>query len=311
MSGVLVRIATRTSALALWQASHVAARLKDLPSGPDVELVHIVTSGDQNQTDALRQFGGTGVLTREVQKAVLDGRADIAVHSLKDLPTVIAPGLVLGTVPDRAPRCDALLLPAGSPSCHSLQDLPPNARIGTGSPRRQAQLLHHRPDLIVSEIRGNVDTRLRKLDQGDYDAILLAEAGLRRLGLEDRISLLLAPPEFYPAVSQGALGIECRESDDHVRSLLAGLTNAGAFCEVLAERALLRELRAGCHAPLGAWTSLEGDQLTLTGVLLATDGKVRLEHSATGSVSEAELLGQQVARDLIDQGGAELILSTH
>lgn len=246
MSGVLIRIATRTSALALWQAHYIAGRLQQLPAAPAVEIVHIITTGDQNQTDALRQFGGTGVFTREVQKAVLDGRADIAVHSLKDLPTLTAEGLQLAAVPERAPRCDALLLPGHSPPVSTIHDLPESARIGTGSPRRQAQLLHHRPDLLVQEIRGNVDTRLRKLDEGQYDAILLAEAGLTRLGLAERMSLPLTPPLFFPAVSQGALGIECRGDDQAVQALLSQLTCHGTLTEVLAERALLRELRAGC-----------------------------------------------------------------
>lgn len=307
MSGVTIRIATRTSALALWQATHIAERLQQLPAAPQVELVRIVTTGDQNQTDALRQFGGTGVFTREVQKAVLDGRADVAVHSLKDLPTASADGLVLGAVPQRAPRCDALLLPRNAPPISSLQELPAGARIGTGSPRRQAQLRHHRPDLVPEEIRGNVDTRLRKLDEGQFDAILLAEAGLQRLGLDERITLSLAPPDFYPAVGQGALGIECREDDADVRPLLAQLTCPQTLAEVLAERALLRELRAGCHAPLAAWAGITGEQLVLTGVLLNLDGSQRLEQSAAGPVSAAERLGTEVAQTLLSNGGQALV----
>lgn len=316
MSQFTIRIATRTSALALWQAHYVADRLRQLPESPLVEIVHVVTIGDQNQTDALRQFGGTGVFTREVQKAVLDCRADIAVHSLKDLPTVSADGLQLAAVPARAPRCDALLLPKRSslqpqesPSIRSVADLPPNARIGTGSPRRQAQLLHLRADLQLQEIRGNVDTRLRKLDEGQYDAILLADAGLGRLGLSDRVSLLLTPPDFYPAVSQGALGIECRRDDKGVSSLVDQLTCPRTMTEVLAERALLRELRAGCHAPLGAWAEAKDDQLTLTGVLLSLDGRTRLLETATGSTNAPEELGRAVAAQLVECGGAGLLHS--
>lgn len=301
------RIATRKSALALWQANHVADRLRQLPSAPAVELVLIVTSGDQNQTDALRQFGGTGVFTREVQKAVLDGRADFAVHSLKDLPTQSADGLTLACVPERAPRCDALLLPAGAPACTGFAELPANARIGTGSPRRQAQLRFHRSDLQVSEIRGNVDTRLRKLDEGEYDAILLAEAGLRRLGLEQRISMLLQPPVFFPAVSQGALGIETRADDSDAQSLLAPLICPTTFAEVIAERALLRTLRAGCHAPLGAWAEINDQTLTLTAVLLSHDGNSRLEQSASGSVNEPELIGIATAEKLLEAGASVLL----
>lgn len=285
----------------------MADRLRELPESPKVELVPIVTSGDQNQTDALRQFGGTGVFTREVQKAVLDQRADIAVHSLKDLPTQSAEGLTLACVPSRAPRCDALLLPAGAAEISSLNGLPENARIGTGSPRRQAQLLYLRPDLQVLEIRGNVDTRLRKLDEGQYDAILLAEAGLRRLGLESRISLMLQPPVLFPAVGQGALGIECRESDVPTIQLLSAITCDTTYAEVIAERSLLRTLRAGCHAPLGAWCEISDSTLTLTGVLLSVDGTTRLEQSADGPIESAEAVGVAVADRLLESGAEQLL----
>ncbi|MFM7920764.1 MAG: hydroxymethylbilane synthase [Planctomycetaceae bacterium] len=307
MSQPTLRIATRKSPLALWQANYTAERLRLLPAQPLVELVPIVTSGDTNQTDALRQFGGTGVFTREVQKAVLDGRADLAVHSLKDLPTQSTEGLALACVPERAPRCDALLLPAGGAAITDLLELPQAAKVGTGSPRRQAQLLHHRPDLQLSEIRGNVDTRLRKLDEGQYDAIILAEAGLGRLGLAARISLLLSPPTVFPAVSQGALGIEARENDGVTLDLLAQLTCPVAMAEIQAERALLRTLRAGCHAPLGVWCSIEDQQLTLTGVLLSHDGSTRLEQSASGNSADAEAIGRKVA-DLLLNCGAEQLL---
>lgn len=307
MSQPTLRIATRKSPLALWQANYTAERLRLLPAQPLVELVPIVTSGDTNQTDALRQFGGTGVFTREVQKAVLDGRADLAVHSLKDLPTQSTEGLALACVPERAPRCDALLLPAGGAAITDLLELPQAAKVGTGSPRRQAQLLHHRPDLQLSEIRGNVDTRLRKLDEGQYDAIILAEAGLGRLGLAARISLLLSPPTVFPAVSQGALGIEAREDDGVTLDLLAQLTCPVAMAEIQAERALLRTLRAGCHAPLGVWCSIEDQQLTLTGVLLSHDGSTRLEQSASGNSADAEAIGRKVA-DLLLNCGAEQLL---
>ena len=195
-----IRIATRSSKLALWQAHHV----KSLITGAcavNVVIVHVRTEGDQNQTDPLRQFGGAGLFTREVQRSVLDGDAHIAVHSLKDLPTESADGLLLAGIPQRAPKFDAILLPEGASIVNSVRDLPNEARIGTGSPRRQAQLLHLRPDLRVLEIRGNVETRIAKLDDGEYDAIVLAEAGLRRLGLEDRISFLLQPPPVHQHLS--------------------------------------------------------------------------------------------------------------
>ena len=297
MSQRTLRIATRTSALALWQANYLADRLRSLPESPTVELVRIVTTGDTNQTDALRQFGGTGVFTREVQKAVLDQRADMAVHSLKDLPTQSADGLILACVPERAPRFDALLLPHGAEPIQSLHDLTPNARLGTGSPRRQAQLLNLRPDLQLLEIRGNVDTRIRKLDEGQYDGIILAEAGLRRLGLE-----------VFPAVSQGALGIECRDDDEETLQLLSAITCATTHAEALAERSLLRTLRAGCHAPLGVWCQIENETLRLTGVLLSLDGITRIEESAEGALSSPEAVGALVASQLL-ASGAESILN--
>lgn len=301
-----LRIATRTSALALWQAEHLANLIRQRHT-TEAKLVHIQTSGDGNQASPLREFGGTGAFTREVQRAVLDGDADVAVHSLKDLPTESVDGLCLACVPERAPRFDALLMPQGADPVSSLADLPQAARIGTGSPRRQAQLLSHRPDLQIEEIRGNVDTRIRKLDDGDYDAIVLAEAGLQRLGLADRISLQLSPPGVLPAVGQGALGIECRIDDETTRDMLSALTDTSAFQCVTAERSLLRELRAGCHAPLGALAEIEGGQLSLTGVLLSLDGSVRLETTATGESNSAEQIGKDVARELIASGGNDLL----
>lgn len=285
----------------------MADRLRQTPSEPAVELIHVQTSGDGNQTSPLREFGGTGAFTREVQRVVLEGKADLAVHSLKDLPTESVDGLCLACVPERAPRLDAVLLPKDAEPVTSLADLPESARIGTGSPRRQAQLLNQQPAFQVTEIRGNVDTRIRKLDDGDFDAILLAEAGLRRLELQDRISLLLSPPQMLPAVGQGALGIESRIDDSATRELLSLVTDVPALQSVTAERSLLSELRAGCHAPLGAWTEINDQQLTLTGVLLSLDGTVRLEATANGNPTDGQQIGQDVARQLIAAGGDQLV----
>lgn len=308
-----IRIATRASALALWQAEHVASLLQSLPSRPEVELVRITTQGDRDRTAALSQLGGQGVFTREVQQAVLDQRADLAVHSLKDLPTESTAGLMLGAVLTRAPRCDALLLPEGRP-CHSLDELRIGARIGTGSPRRQAQLMSVRPDLVLSEIRGNLDTRLKKLDAGDFDAIILAEAGLRRLGWEARISLLLAPPVMYPAVGQGAIGVECRQADDAIRGLLAGIDDPATHCEVVAERACLASLRAGCHAPVGVWTSLEpegrigkGSKLHFDAAVWSLNGRERIGVSLVESAKDPESIGRQAAELLRQAGGTRLV----
>lgn len=312
-----IRIATRASALALWQANYVAGRLRQAAPGRDVELVEITTSGDRNQTDPLSQFGGVGVFTREVQKAVLDGRADVAVHSLKDLPTDAVAGLVLAAVPERASTHDALVLPQAADNASQrsavrsgvelLKSLSPGARIGTGSLRRRAQLLHLRSDLQTSEVRGNVETRLRKLDEGQYDALVLAEAGLRRLGLDARISGLLMPPQMLPAVGQGALGIECRTEDAQTRAALAAISDPATFPVVLAERALLAELRAGCHAPLGVSAALTGGQLRMEAVVLSADGTVRLLAHAHGSGNDPVALGRAAADDLRRQGADAII----
>lgn len=306
-----VRIATRASALATWQAEHVAERLGSVPAARGVQLVPITTQGDRDRNSALSTFGGVGVFTKEVQQAVLEGRADVAVHSLKDLPTEPTAGLVLGAVLPRAPRCDALLLPKGR-KCDSLDDLPREARVGTGSLRRQAQLLSHRPDLRLGEIRGNLDTRLRKLDEGEFDAIILAEAGLRRLGWEDRISLVLKPPVMYPATGQGAIGVECRADDDLTRKALAHLDDSTTRIEVTAERACLAALRAGCHAPVGAWSQVErlskGDvTLTFEAVIWSRDGSRRVSASLTGPASDAQAIGVRVAEQLLKQGGDDLL----
>ena len=302
----MVRIATRNSPLALWQANDTARRLQEAHPGLKVELVPIRSGGDEDRSTALKDFGGTGVFTTAVQDAVLGDQADLAVHSLKDLPTESTDGLVLAAVPRRAARLDALLLPDGAPAT-DLSILHTGARIGTGSPRRQAQLLHVRPDLQMSENRGNVETRIAKLDAGEFDGIVLAEAGLRRLDLSDRISLLLEPPLMLPAVGQGALGIECRADDQATRERLAPLCDEASQQAVLAERSLLRTLRAGCHAPVGAWTGRAAEELLLTGVLLSADGRQRLEATASGSPADAEEIGRDVASQLLNAGGDALL----
>jgi hydroxymethylbilane synthase len=310
-SSASIRIATRASRLALWQAEHVAALLRRAAPDTAVELVHVTTTGDQDQSDPLRSFGGVGVFTREVQKAVLDGRADIAVHSLKDLPTEPVEGLCLAAVPEREKSGDALVLPpaesAAATAAADLQSLPPGARVGTGSLRRQAQLRHARPDLQLLEIRGNVETRLKKLDAGEYDAIVLAVAGLTRLGLEARISQLLLSPLMYAAVGQGALGIECRSDALPLRVLLHKIEDPVARTRVTAERALLAELRAGCHAPVGVSTRLLGADLRLEAVVLSSDGSRKLTASGSAPLAQAFALGQQVAADLLQQGASALI----
>ncbi len=306
MTALVLKIATRSSRLALWQAEYTKSLIEAAVDDVTVEIVHIKTGGDKNQKDALRLFGGVGVFTREVQTAVLKGETDIAVHSLKDLPTQPTDGLTLAGIPDRAPTADALLLPEGR-TISSIDDIPQGARIGTGSPRRQAQLLNARPDLQMLEIRGNVDTRIRKLDDGEYDAIVLAEAGLRRLKLDDRISLIMQPPLLFTAVGQGALGWECRSDDERTVEILRQLTNPIVAASVEAERSLLAALRAGCHAPLGVETVVSEASLTLTAVLLSADGKHKLVATSAGNTSAAASVGVSVSNSLLADGGEELV----
>ncbi|MEX0702872.1 MAG: hydroxymethylbilane synthase [Planctomycetales bacterium] len=307
MTAQPVRIATRASRLALWQAKHVAELLRVAEPGRSVELIEISTTGDRAQGEPLSAFGGVGVFTREVQRAVLEGRADLAVHSLKDLPTEEVDGLVLAAVPERGPRFDALVLPAGDPHPSGLDVIPHGARIGTGSIRRQAQLRAVRPDFVLREVRGNVETRVRKLDQGEYDALVLAEAGLRRIGLADRIGLVLRPPLMFPAAGQGALGIECRSRDDATRALLARIADRAAEVAVRAERALLAELRAGCHAPVGVDAAVEGDWIVLSAVVLSADGTRRIEARHAGAADDPIAAGRETARLLVERGAAALL----
>ncbi|MGD9858333.1 MAG: hydroxymethylbilane synthase [Planctomycetaceae bacterium] len=304
-----LRIATRASQLALWQARHVAGLLLAVDPELAVDVVEVSTAGDRDRTEPLSQIGGIGVFTREVQAAVLDGRADVAVHSLKDLPTAVVEGLTLAGVPVRGPRFDALILPVTRQQpAGSLDDLSPGARVGTGSLRRQAQLLHTRPDLVMCEIRGNVETRLRKLDAGEYDAIVLAQAGLERLGLANRISLILDPPLMFPAVGQAALGLECRADDEVTIQLLQRISDRRTLAEVTAERACLHELLAGCHAPVGVLTEDQaGNLLRLHAVVLSSDGRERMEADGSDSPEAAATLGQEVARRLGAQGVQRLL----
>lgn len=304
-----LRIATRASRLALWQANHVAGLLRQISPETTVEIVHIATVGDRDQTERLSAFGGLGVFTREVQKAVLDGAAQIAVHSLKDLPTEPTPELALAGVPERETTADSLVLPTTANGAADLATLPEGARLGTGSLRRRAQLLHFRSDLQMLDVRGNVETRLKKLDAGEYDGLILAVAGLKRLGLEGRVSQELSPPLMYPAAGQGALGIECRSDDIETAALLAQVDDPLTRSRVTAERALLSALRAGCHAPVGAFTRCEGNELVLEAVVYSPDGKERIFASGRDLMANSADMGRDVAERLLAKGANRLIAS--
>ena len=291
---------TRASALARWQAEWVAARLRDL--GVKVILVPVSTSGDRHQERPIGSLPARGVFTKELQRALLEDRIDLAVHSLKDLPTDPVAGICLAAVPSRGPVGDALV----SPKFSSLESLAPGAVVGTGSLRRRAQLLHVRPDLVIRDVRGNVDTRLSKLDCGDFDALVLAEAGLERLGLADRITQVLPPAVLLPAVGQGALGLETRD-DRPTRGLVRRLNDPGSEAAVVAERAMLAALEGGCLAPIAAWGRIEAGQLVLAGRVLAPDGGKRIEATLPGDPSQSAEIGRRVAESLLAQGAAELI----
>ncbi len=296
-----LRLGTRGSPLARWQAEWVAGVMRRL--GHAVDLVEIATRGDVEQWLAIEEIGTRGVFTKEIQRALLAGIVDVGVHSLKDLPTEPVAGLTLAAVPARESAADVLVTRMVS----SVHDLPQGARVGTGSLRRQAQLRHLRPDLRIDDVRGNVDTRLRKLRDGEFDALVLAEAGLQRLGRSYRATNVLPFDVMMPAVGQGALGIECRADDAVTRAVVASLEDAETRSAVTAERALLARLRGGCMAPVGAWGRIEGEHLHLAAVVLSVDGRERLVANDSAAPGEAEALGRRVATELIAQGADKLI----
>jgi hydroxymethylbilane synthase len=298
-----LRIGTRGSPLALWQARHVAERLRPLASLRSVELIEIETSGDVVRDVPLSQIGGDGVFTKEIQRALLDGRVDVAVHSLKDLPTAIVPELTLAAVPERGPSGDAFV----SRRWRRFDDLPIGATVGTSSLRRRSQALHRRPDLKLIDIRGNVGTRLAKLDGPGLDALILAQAGLERLGLGAHITEILDVSWMLPAVGQGALGLECRADDETTNAVLAPLDHAATRQAVLAERAFLRELGGGCLVPVGANTDVRGETLTLAGCVLPPDGSSRLADQASGLAKDPEAIGRLLAVGLLAAGAREIL----
>ncbi len=314
---MLIRLGTRQSALALWQAEHVSNSLRTL--GHEVRLVKITTSGDISTTP-LGESGGQGFFTKEIQRALLDNRCDLAVHSLKDLPTEIIPELTLAAVPPREDSADCLL---SSGLC--LAELKMGSTVGTGSPRRKASLLNVRPDLVIEDIRGNVETRIRKLDEGDYDAIILAFAGLHRLGLQARITQKFSSDEMLPAVGQAALGLETRSDDSSTIEAVKQLNHLPTHTAVLAERTLLRSMRAGCLAPLACKADVREGSIDILARVFSPDGKKKIEvkHSIEHALKIdcletsaeiillAEQLGREAAGLLTEQGATELIHLAH
>mgnify|MGYP000162142245 CR=1 FL=1 len=296
-------IATRGSKLALWQAEHISALLREQYPSLIVELLKIKTKGDKILDVPLAKVGGKGLFVKEIEEALLDGRADMAVHSMKDVPTELPEGLEVGVIPEREDPTDTLL----SAKYDGLDGLPEGALVGTSSLRRQSQLAALRPDLKIESLRGNLDTRVNKLLEGQYDAIVVATAGLNRLNISAPKSTILGPPDFLPAVAQGALGIEYRTSDEEVQEMLAFLNHDHTRHQVLAERGFLTGLDGGCQVPIAAWSVIEGNTLRLTGFVADTDGSRPIRLEAVGSVEDAWELGMGLAQDVLAAGGDEIL----
>ena len=298
-----LRIGTRGSPLALWQAHHVRDLLHAADPARLVELIEIETVGDQIRDVPLVQLGGDGAFTKAIQQALLDRRVDVAVHSLKDLPTFVVEGLLLAAVPKRGPTGDAFV----SKKHRSFANLPAGAVVATSSLRRKAQLLHRRPNLKLIDIRGNVETRLKKLVEQNLDATILAQAGLIRLGLAAEITEVLDAAWMFPAVGQGALGLECRVDDAPTRALLDRLNDMPTHWSVLAERAMLRGLGGGCQVPIGAVTKITQGVLAMRGVVLPPDGSQRVEAEIAGPMEQAESLGRALSDQLRAHGAEEML----
>ena len=303
MSNELLRIATRKSPLALWQAEHVRDRLQALHPGLEVELVTMTTQGDRVLDSPLAKIGGKGLFVKELENGMLEGRADIAVHSMKDVPAELPKGLEIGAILKREDPRDAFV----SNEFNDIDALPHGASVGTSSLRRQCQLRAARPDLEIHDLRGNVNTRLAKLDDGDYDAIVLACAGLRRLGMEGRITRALVPDVMLPAIAQGVIGIECRSNDARVTGLIGALVHPETALRTQAERAMNARLAGGCQAPVAGYSELDGEVLRLRGLVGWPDGSDTVRGEISGPAVDAVTLGEQLADDLLERGAINIL----
>lgn len=298
-----IRIATRKSALALWQAEHVATLIRGLPDVTGVELTPMSTRGDEVLDRSLQKIGGKGLFIKELEIAMAEGQADIAVHSMKDVPAEMPDGFALVAVLERANPFDALV----SGNAATLRALPEGARVGSSSLRRQAQLLALRPDLRIEPLRGNVNTRLEKLDSGRYDAIILACAGLERLGMSARIAAELTPAEILPAAAQGVIGIECRSDRADLAALLKPLEDPDSKVTTTAERAVARRLEASCQSPIASYATLREQTLSLESLVASPDGRKVLRETASGDPADANALGLALAERLLGLGAADLL----
>ncbi len=298
-----VRIATRKSPLALWQAEEVARQLKQRNPQLEIELVKIMSKGDKFLDAPLAKVGGKGLFVKELEQSMIDGEADIAVHSMKDVPMVFPEGLHLPVIMQREDPTDAFV----SNNYSSLQDLPATARIGSSSLRRQLQIKEQMPEAEMLNLRGNVNSRLQKLDDGQFDAIILATAGLLRLEMQDRIRSRIPPEQSLPSVGQGAVGIECRVGDERIESLIAPLNDHDTHTRLLAERGMNNRLNGGCQVPIAGFALLEGDEIYLRGLVGRTDGSEVVRGEIRGPREQAEALGKSLAEDLLSRG-ADVIL---
>lgn len=299
----IIRIATRQSPLALWQAEHVAARLEQAFPGLKTQLVKMTTRGDKILDAPLAKIGGKGLFVKELEQGMLEGTADIAVHSMKDVPVEFPDGLHLAAILTREDPTDAFV----SNHYKTLDDLPATARIGTSSLRRQCQIKEKFPDAEILSLRGNVNTRLAKLDAGEYDAIILASAGLKRLGMAERITECLATQVSLPAIGQGAIGIECRVNDPFINDMLKVLHDQETGLCVKAERAMNARLSGGCQVPIAGFAELQGDQLFMRGLVGNPDGSVLYRSEFTGTVDQAEAIGVHIAEHLLAQGADKIL----
>jgi len=303
MSTDLLRIATRKSPLALWQAEHVRSRLMELHAGLQVELLTMSTQGDRILDSPLAKIGGKGLFVKELEQGMLEDRADIAVHSMKDVPAELPEGLCIGAILEREDPQDAFV----SNEFAAVDALPDAARVGTSSLRRQCQLRARRPDLQILDLRGNVGTRLGKLDAGDYDAIVLACAGLKRLGMAARITSALAPELMLPAIAQGVIGIECRCDDEWVKALIAPLNHEETLQRTTAERAMNATLAGGCQAPVAGYSVINANAIELRGLVGRADGSEIIHGDISGPVQQAAAIGKQLADDLLSRGARPIL----
>ena len=297
-------IATRGSMLALWQAEWIKSQLKELDPSLEIELNKIKTTGDKILDVPLAQVGGKGLFVKEIEEAMLRGEADLAVHSMKDVPTGLPEGLHLSTITKREDPRDAFIAGKG---IKSFSELPQGANVGTSSLRRICQLLNKRPDLKITQLRGNVDTRIRKLDEGEFDAIILATAGVKRLGREEKITEKLPVDVSLPAIGQGAVGIECRKDDEFTNTLLKSLDHYETSVCVRAERAFLKKLEGGCQVPIAAYAQLKAGKVVIEGLVGSIDGKILLKDTLQGSPEDAERLGTNLAENLLAKGAKEIL----